>query len=166
LSNHRSDPWQDGNSVPTALPETTSTSTTAIKNYWRVASLNAASSDWFIHCGCTTHISRCRPIVIAGTKYLPNTNQEMGNNWVIMFPSGYWSIRLICQLQDGKTEIIILQEVVHFLPSCNLIPQSQMMDLNINVELVDHYNLIYYNYYANVNPRGTTDRWAIHSVWS
>jgi hypothetical protein len=35
----------------------TSILTTSIKNYWIVASSNASSSDWFIDCGYTTHIS-------------------------------------------------------------------------------------------------------------
>jgi len=37
----------------------------------------------------------------------------MGYNGVTSFASGYERVMLICQLPDGKTEMIILQEVVH-----------------------------------------------------
>jgi hypothetical protein len=53
----------------------------------------------------------------------------------------YGSVRLICQPPDGKTETIILQEVVHLPGSFNLISQSQNKDKDIKVERVNHYGL-------------------------
>jgi hypothetical protein len=68
-----------------------------------------------------------------------------GYNGVTSFASGYGNVRLTCQLPDGKTETIILQEVVHF-PGCfNLISQSQIMDNNVKVEPVNYYGLNLYN---------------------
>jgi hypothetical protein len=52
---------------------------------------------------------------------------------------------LICQLPDGKTETIILQEVVHLPGSFNLISQCQIMDKDVKVEPVNHYGLNLYN---------------------
>jgi hypothetical protein len=52
---------------------------------------------------------------------------------------------LTCQLPDGKTETIILQEVVHLSGSFNLISQSQIMHKDVKVELVNHYGLNLYN---------------------
>jgi len=50
---------------------------------------------------------------------------------------------LICQLPDGKTETITLQELLHLPGSFNLISQSQIMDKD--VEPVNHYGLNLYN---------------------
>jgi len=104
-----------------------------------VASSSAASSDWFIDCGCTTHISGHRSMFITYTEYPPNTKKVKGYNGVTSFASGYGSVRLTCQLPDGKTETIILQEVVHLPGSFNLISQSQIMDKEVKVEPVNHY---------------------------
>jgi hypothetical protein len=52
---------------------------------------------------------------------------------------------LICLLPDGKTETIILQEVVHLPKSFTLITKSQIMNKDDNVELVNHYDLNLYN---------------------
>jgi hypothetical protein len=52
---------------------------------------------------------------------------------------------LICQLPDGKTETIILQEVVHLPGSFNLISNSQIMDQDVKVEPVNHYGLNLYH---------------------
>jgi hypothetical protein len=52
---------------------------------------------------------------------------------------------LICQLPDGKTETIILQEVEHLPGSFNLISQSQIMDKDVKVEPVNHNGLNLYN---------------------
>jgi hypothetical protein len=106
-----------------------------------VASSTASSSNWFIDCGCMTHISGHRSMYITNTKYFPNTKKVKGHNGVTSFASGHGSVRLICQLPDGKMEMIILQEVVHFLGSFNLIAQSQIMDKDVKVELVNHYGL-------------------------
>jgi len=54
------------------------TLTTSIDNYWMVASSNASSSDWFIDCRCTTHISGRRSMFITYTKYAPNTKKVKG----------------------------------------------------------------------------------------
>jgi hypothetical protein len=68
-----------------------------------------------------------------------------GYNGVTSFAAGYGSVGLICQLPDGKMETILLQEVVHLPGSFNLITQSQIMDKDVKVELVNHYGLNLYN---------------------
>jgi hypothetical protein len=82
---------------------------------------------------------------ITYTKYPPNTKKVQGYNGVTSFTSGYGSVRLICQRPDGKTETIILQEVVHLPGSFNLISQSQIMDKDVKVKPVNHYSLNLYN---------------------
>jgi len=81
----------------------------------------------------------------AYTEYPLNTNKVKGYNGVTSFASGYGNVRLICQLPDGKTEMIIVQEVVQLLGSFNLISQCQMFDKDIKVEPVNHYSLNLYN---------------------
>jgi hypothetical protein len=44
-----------------------------------------------------------------------------------------------------KTEMIILQEVVHLPESFNVISQSQIIDQDVKVEPVNHYGLNLYN---------------------
>jgi hypothetical protein len=107
-----------------ASPETTSTLITSIKNYWMVG--------------------------ITYTEYSPNTNKVKGHNWVTSFASGYGSVRLICQLPDGKMETIIVQEVVHLPRSVNLILQSQIVDKDVKVELVNDYSLNLYNQHGKL----------------
>jgi hypothetical protein len=97
----------------TASTEPTSTLTMSIENYWMVDSLCSSASNWFIDCGCTTHISSCRSMFITYTKYSPNMLKERGFNLVTLFASGYGSVRFTWKLPDWKTEMIILQEVVH-----------------------------------------------------
>jgi len=82
---------------------------------------------------------------ITYTKYRPNTEKVKGYNGVTSFASRYGSVRLICQLPDGKTETIILQEVVHLPGLFSLISQSQIMDKDVKVEPVNHYGLNIYN---------------------
>jgi len=67
-----------------------------------------------------------------------------GYNGVTSFASGYGSVRLICQLPDGKTETIILHEVVHLPGLFYLISQSQIMDKDVKVKPVNHYGLNLY----------------------
>jgi hypothetical protein len=145
LSKQRSDPPKGANTAARASTETTSALTTLIENYWMLASSTASSSDWFIDCGCTTHISGRRSMFITYTEYPPNTKTVKGYNGVTSFASGYGSVRLICQLPDGKTETIILQEVLHLLGSFNLLSQSQIMDNDVNVEPENHSGLNLYN---------------------
>ena len=57
LSKQRGDPTKAADTAAEASTETTSTFTTSIENYWMVPRSNTSSSDWLIHCGCTTHIS-------------------------------------------------------------------------------------------------------------
>jgi len=150
LSKQHSDPPKSADTAATASTETTSTLTTSIKNYWMVASSNASSSDCFIDCGCTTHISGPRSMFITYTDYLPNMEKVKGYNGVTSFASGYGGDRLICQLPDGKTETIIHQEVVHLPGSFNLISQSQIMDKDVKVEQVNHYGLNLDNCHCNM----------------
>jgi len=106
-----------------------------------VASSNDSSSDWFIdESGCTTHTSGHQSMFITYTEYLPNMKKLTGYNGVRLFESGYGSVKLVCQLRDGKMETIILQEVVYLMGSCNLISQSQIMDKDIKVDPVNHYS--------------------------
>jgi len=84
------------------------------------------------------------------TEYPPNTKKVKGYKGVTSFASGYGSVRLTCQLPDGKTETIILQEVVHLPGSFNLISQSQIMDKDVKVEPVNHYDLNLYNRYGKL----------------
>jgi len=133
LSKQRRDPPKAADTAAKALTETTSTVTTTIENYRMVASSNALSSDWFIDCGCTTHISGHRSMFITYTEYPPNPKKVKGYNRVTSFASGYGIVRLTCQLPDGKTEMIILQEVVHLPGLFNLISQSQIMDKDVKV---------------------------------
>jgi hypothetical protein len=121
LSKQRGDPPKAADTAAKASTETTSTITTLIENYWMVASSSASSSDWCIDCGCTTHISIHRSMFITYTEYPPNTKKAKGYNGVTSFASGYRSVKLTCQMPDGKTETIILQEVVHLPGSFNRI---------------------------------------------
>jgi hypothetical protein len=130
--------------------ENTSTLTTSIVNYLIVASSTPSFCDQFINCGCMMHISGPRLIIITYTEYPPNTKKEKRFNGVTLFASRYGSVRLSCQLPDGQTETIILQEVVHFPGWFNLISQSQIMDKDINVELVNHYSLNLYNHHCKL----------------
>jgi hypothetical protein len=82
---------------------------------------------------------------ITYTEYPLNPKKVKGYNEVTSFASGYGSVRLTCQLPDGKTERIILQEVVHLPGSFNLISQYQIMDKDVKVEPVNHYGLNLYN---------------------
>jgi hypothetical protein len=82
---------------------------------------------------------------ITYTEYPPNTKKVNGFNGVTSFASGYGSVRLSPQLPDGKTETIILQEVVDLPASFNLISQSPIMDKDVKVKPVNHYGLKRYN---------------------
>jgi len=144
LSKQHGDPPKASNTAARASTETTSTLTTSIENYWMVASSNASSSDLFIDCGCTTQISGRRSLFITNTEYPPIMRNVKGYNRVTSFASGYVSVSLICQLPDGMTETIILQEVVHFPRSFNINLQSQIMDKDVTVELVNQYALNLY----------------------
>jgi len=147
LSKQRGDPPMAADTAAQASTEAsaTSTLTTSIENYWMVASSDASSSDWFIDCGCMTHISSRRSMFIIYTAYHPNTKKVKGYNSVTSFASGYGNVWLIRQLPDGMTETIILQEVVHLPGSFNLISQSQIMDKDVIFEPVNHYSLNLYN---------------------
>jgi len=145
LSKQCGDPPKAADTAAKASTETTSTLTTSIENYWMVASWNTSSSDWFIDCACTTHISGCRSLFITYTEYPLNTKKVKGYNGVTSFASRYGSVRLTCQLPDGKTETIILQKVMLLPGSFNLISQSQIMDKDVKVEPVNHYSLNLYN---------------------
>jgi len=80
LSKQRGDRPKSADTAAKASTEVsaTLTLTTSIENYWMVASSNALSSDWFINCWCTTHISGHRSMFITYTQYLPNTNKVKG----------------------------------------------------------------------------------------
>jgi len=147
LSKQRSDPPKSANTAAKASTEAsaTSTLTTSIDNYWMVASSSASCSDWFIDCGCTTHISGHWSLFITYTEYPPNTKKVKWYNGVKSVASGIGSVRLTCQLPDGKMEMIILQEVVHLPGLFNLISQSQIMDKDVKVEPLNHYGLNIYN---------------------
>jgi len=139
LSKKRSDPPNTADTA--AQASATSTLTTSIENYWMVASSNASASDWFIDCKCMTHISGHRSMFNTYSKYPLNTKEVKGYDAVTCFASGYESVRLFCPLPDGKTETIILHEVVHLPESFNLISQSQIMDKDVKVEPVNHYGV-------------------------
>jgi hypothetical protein len=87
---------------------------------------------------------------ITYSEYPLNTKKVKGYNGFTLDASGYGSVRSICQLADGKTETIILQEVVHLPGSFNLISQSQFMDKDVNVEPVNPYGLNLYNRYGKL----------------
>jgi len=78
LSKQRGYPPKSADTAAKASTETTSTLTTSIENYWMVASSSASSSDWFIDCGCTTHISGHRSMFITYTEYPPDTKKVKG----------------------------------------------------------------------------------------
>jgi len=147
FSKQLGDPPKSADTTATGSTEASasSTFTTSIKNYWIVANSSASSTDWFIDCGCTTHISGRRSMLITYTEYHRNTKKVKGNNGVTSFASGYGNVRLTCQLPDGRTESRIPQEVVHFPGSFNLISQSQTMEKDVKVEPVNHYGVNLYN---------------------
>jgi hypothetical protein len=87
---------------------------------------------------------------ITYTEYPLNTKKVMRYNGVTSYASGYGCVRLICQLPDGKTETIILQEVVHLPGSFNLISQSQIVDKDVKVAPVNHYGLNLYNIHGKL----------------
>jgi hypothetical protein len=66
---------------------------------------------------------------------------------------------LICQLPDGKTETIILQEVVHLPGWFNLISQCQIMDKDVKVEQVNHYGLNLYNRHGKLIATASQADW-------
>jgi hypothetical protein len=82
---------------------------------------------------------------ITYTEYAPNPKMVKGYNGVTSFASGYGSVRLICQLPDGKTEMIIRQEVVHLPGLFNIISQSHIMNKDVKLEPVNRYGLNLYN---------------------
>jgi len=110
-----------------------------------VVSSTASSSYLFIDCGCTTHISGCRSTLITYTEQPPSTNEVQWYNGVTWFASGNGSVRLLCQLPDGRTETIILQEVVHLPGLFKFISHSGVMDKDVKVEQVNHSSLSLYN---------------------
>jgi len=112
LSNQPSDPPMSANTTGKALTLTASTLTTSIENYWMVASLNASSSDWFVECGCTTHISGRRLFFSTDSDYPPHAKKVNGYNGVTSCAYTYGSIRLACLLLDGRTKTITL----HVMP--------------------------------------------------
>jgi hypothetical protein len=59
VSKQRSDPPKAADTTTGASTEAsaTSTLTTPIENNWITSSTNTSSSDCFINCGCTTHIT-------------------------------------------------------------------------------------------------------------
>jgi hypothetical protein len=71
---------------------------------------------------------------ITYTEYPPNTTEVKGYIGDKLILSGYGNVTLTCQLPDGKTETIILQEVVHLVGSINLISHSQIIDKDVRVE--------------------------------
>jgi hypothetical protein len=87
---------------------------------------------------------------ITYTEYSPNAKKVKGYNGFTSFASGYGSVRLTCQLPDGKTEMIIHQEVVHLPGSFNLISQSQIMDKDVKVEPVIHYGRNLFNHHSKL----------------
>jgi hypothetical protein len=89
---------------------------------------------------------------ITCTEYPLNMKSVKGYNGVTSSASGYGSARSTCQLQDGKTETIILQEVMHLLALFNLISQFQIMDNDIRVEPVNHYGLNLNNRHHKLIP--------------
>jgi len=110
LSKQRGGPPKAADNATKASTEAlaTSTLTMSFENFWMVGSSSASSSDWFIDCRWTTHISGRWSMFITYTKYPPNTKKVKGYNRVTSFASGYGSVRMICQLPDGRTETIIL----------------------------------------------------------
>jgi len=88
---------------------------------------------------------------ITYTENPPDAKKVKGYNEVTSFTSGYGSVGLICQLPDGKTETIILQEVVHLPGWFNLISQSQIVDKDVKVKPVNHYCLNLYNRHGELN---------------
>jgi len=85
---------------------------------------------------------------ITYTKYFPNINTAKAYNGVTSFASGYGSVRLICQVPDGRMETIILQEMVHLPGLFILLSQFHIMDKDVKLELVNHYILNLYNWFA------------------
>jgi histone deacetylase 1/2 len=127
-----------------------------------VGSSAVSSIDWFINCGCTTQISGGQSMLITYTNYPPNAKKVNGYNGVTLFASRYGSIRLICQLPDGKTKTIILQEVLHLPVPFNLISQSQIMDKYVKDEPVNHYCLNLYNRHGKLIARAPqVDRFVV-----
>jgi len=59
LTKQRGNPPKASNTAAKASTQTTFTLTTSVENYWMVASSSSLSTDWFINCRCTTHISSC-----------------------------------------------------------------------------------------------------------
>jgi hypothetical protein len=77
-------------------------------------------------------------------------DQGEGIQWGHIVVSGYGSVRLICQLPDGMTELIILQEVVYMPESFNLISQSQITDKDVKVDPMNHYSLNLDNHHGKL----------------
>jgi hypothetical protein len=98
LSKQRGDPPKSADTAIKASTEelATLTLTTSIENNWRVASSRASSSDWFIDCGCTTHIPGRQSMSITYTESRPTTKKVKGFNGVTSFASGYGSVWLTC----------------------------------------------------------------------
>lgn len=106
---------------------------------------NTIPSDWFIDCRCMTHTSGRQSMLITNNEYALNTKKGKGYNGVASCASRYGSVRFTCQLPDGRTEMIVLQEVVYLPGSFNLISQFQIMQKNIKVKSANDYSLNLYN---------------------
>jgi hypothetical protein len=152
LCKQHSNPPRSTNTAANASTEVfaTLTLTTSIKKYWMVVNSNASSGDWFIDCGCTTHIADHRSMFITYTQYPPSTKLVKGYIRVTLFASGYEGVRLIWQVPDGNMETIRLQEVAYLPGSFNLNLQSQIMGKDVKVEPVNHYGLNHYSHHGKL----------------
>jgi hypothetical protein len=97
------------------------------------------------------------------SEYSLNRNKVNGYNAVTLFARGYGSVMFTCQLPDGTTETIILQDVVHLPGSFNVIAQTQIMDKDVKVEPVNHNGLNLYNWHAKMICHCPSGRWAIRT---
>jgi len=82
-----------------------------------VASYNALSSDWFIDCRCITHFSSHQTMFISYTESPVIMKNVRKFNRVIIIASGYECVWSVFQLLDGRTDAILLEEMLHLLGS-------------------------------------------------
>jgi len=104
---------------------------------------------WSVH-RLHMHYSHLQPLINVyhlhriSSQYEESEGIQLGH--IVGIP--LWNVRLICQLPEGKTETIILQQVVHLPGSFNPISQSQILDTDLKLKFVNHYGLNLYNHHG------------------
>lgn len=126
---------------------TAAAATETVDNFWMAlpSGAHTSISDWYVDGGCTTHICGDRAQFSHYTAYSPGSRKVKGFNNEETDIAGFGEVRLVSRLPDGRSEKIVLQNVLHQPGSFNLISQSTLMDKDVCIETINHYGLNIYN---------------------